>query len=217
MVAPPIPREMPIDYPAMVPPGFEAMPESPQEFKRIRPKDAKKLLDWYVGESEARLDLLLSAVEATDGPLDQLDFTYDSLDVLWDWAAQFFSYILLPEEEYEQEVSQYPWHVADELTEVDMALPSHWNKVLAPDIGFYVFKLFQRYSEAPYWGLSKFRVPSILGWANNYHCISPITNYSSLATGHMKDGGRRPPGTRSKFRSVTQRNGLDLPLQREQK
>ncbi|MCA8938367.1 MAG: hypothetical protein KDB07_01045 [Planctomycetes bacterium] len=187
----PTPRVMPIDYPAMCPPWLDEMPE---DFSGFRPKQAKQFLEWYVSESSSRLELLLSAVRASDGPIDHLNFSYASCDLLWEWATQFFSVIPLPESEAKALRGQYPWHVAEDLALTDFALPGHWNKVLAPDIGFYVFEVFRHDHRIVDWGIAELRLkvpsrraPAIFGFSMSSIRIIPFFDFREDASYYVKE------------------------------
>ena len=48
-------------------------------YTEMNKRTAKKWLDWYVAESDNRLQQLFSAVKATEGPLEKLDYSFESI------------------------------------------------------------------------------------------------------------------------------------------
>lgn len=72
---------MSFDYP---------LPEPPfpvREFQEMTAGEARRHFDWFVAQAPARLELLKRAIAATNGPVDQLDYSRASLVPLWTWVV----------------------------------------------------------------------------------------------------------------------------------
>jgi hypothetical protein len=167
--------------------------EDIKPYEEMSRKEAQKWLDWFVAEMPARIELLLRAVEATDGPAVELDFSPKSLDHLWSWATEFFGGLPMDEAEFQSYCSSLPEHAKADFSRTDLLVLSLGTKILSIDIGFYFASmLFDAVPEAE-WGLGKWckNFPAIL--TKKGECV-PDMEVLNLARDYIH--GKRPPHDR---------------------
>ena len=64
---------------------YNEFPEEYERIKELKKKDVQRMFDWYVSQSETRIDILKQYVnQDSQVPID-FDYTPESLIPLWTW------------------------------------------------------------------------------------------------------------------------------------
>lgn len=157
---------MSFEYPLMEPP-FEV-----PHYKDMTIQEAKQLFDWYIAEIPNRIELLLRACRATGGQLsEKLDFTSDSLILIWDWYKNKIKTIPRSTEEINAMKQRLPLFTHGDIKTWDL---DRGTQVLAMDISIYFAEIFVRQFPNIKWGYlikPKSHVdlnqPILIGFKNN--------------------------------------------------
>lgn len=92
-----------MNYLMMVPP-FEMKP-----FEEMNKEEAKQHFNWFISEIPNRINYLKSFYEYTGGgKQEQLDFSVESLRLLWSWFLPFIKTEKLTEEKIKKKTDQLP-------------------------------------------------------------------------------------------------------------
>ena len=117
----------------MIPP-FEHM-----DFVEMRPLEAKKYFEWYVGEITNRI-AVLSETFKNENNLN-LDYSIDSLIDLWEWYETKITYRSLGEAEYKELLDKYPAWMYEYISKTDL---SYETLAYGMDIAIYFAEVIIR-------------------------------------------------------------------------
>lgn len=130
-----------MQYEMMIPP-FERV-----GFKEMDKKQAKEYFDWYLGQADYRVSLLLNAVKE-DGVDNDFDYSVESLIPLWEWYEKKISYRKLDESEYQLRISKYPEWMKDYIAVKDLS----WETLMyCMDVAMYFAEVIIRHNETIKW------------------------------------------------------------------
>lgn len=155
-----------MDYPMMDPP-FEVI-----VFEDMNKKEAKEHFEWYVSEIPNRIKLLKMAFEATGGGTEtDLNFSPESLKVLWGWFQGHISFIEKSKEQIREELTRMPDWL--QVSGGNTQKPSRDTLILAMDIAIYFGEVFVRNLLEISWGfvtkpksLPHVNRPVLVGFSN---------------------------------------------------
>lgn len=83
-----------------------------ESFDKLNKKQTQEFFDWYVGEIDNRISLLIHAM-SEDGVNDVLDYSVESLIPLWRWFETKISYKKISKKEYRRLINLYPKWMKD--------------------------------------------------------------------------------------------------------
>ena len=131
-----------MQYEMMIPP-FESV-----EFRDMNKKQAQEYFDWYIGQADYRVNLLLNAVKE-DGIDADFDYSVESLIPLWEWYEDKISYRKLSEAEFQARTSNHPeWMKAHE-PDTDLS----WETLMyCMEVALYFAEVIIRHNDSIYWG-----------------------------------------------------------------
>ena len=64
---------------------YNVFPEEYERIKELKKKDVQRMFDWYVGQSETRINILKQYANQDSSVPVNLDYTPESLIALWTW------------------------------------------------------------------------------------------------------------------------------------
>lgn len=124
------------EYPIITPPFKIGL------FENMTKEEAQKHFEWFVNQSPLRCELLRKAMEATSKYGDKLDYSRDSLIVLWTWAMPYMKATPWSDEKRLQFYKQAPpWLKTMNISLNDLSAETMG---LCVDIGFYFAEIFIR-------------------------------------------------------------------------
>ena len=153
-----------MQYEMMVPP-FERV-----EFWEMNKKQAQEYFDWYLGQADYRVNLLLTAVKE-DGVDADFDYSVESLLPLWEWYESKITYRKLDEAEYQARISRHPEWMKDDVSDTDLS----WETLMyCMDVALYFAEGIIKHNSSIYWGYftkpkNRYGVnqPVLLGFKHN--------------------------------------------------
>ena len=155
-----------IKYPLMIPPVEKS-------FRDFTKADAKMFFDWYVAQSEERINQLQHYIARTNPQEIILDGTSESLVPLWSWYEDQIKTEKKTGEELKAELDGRPEWLHSEILKTDWKF-TIMTYALAIDISFYLAKVFIINHNSIRWGfltkpksLSSVNRPVLLGFKNN--------------------------------------------------
>ena len=142
-----------MDYPLMDPPDYKPY----DDMTRV---EAKKHLEWYVYQIPERLELLRNAFEATGGGAkEKLDYSVESLRILWQWFMPLITKEPKTTEELEKEAKLLPSGATRNLEKLSVG-----TLAIAMDIAIYLAEVFIRTCANVKWGLAKSRSKNYINY-----------------------------------------------------
>ncbi len=118
------------------------------EFEDMNKKQAQEYFDWYVGQIDNRISLLLTALKEA-GINTEFDYSVESLIPLWEWYEGKISYRKLDEPEYQLRIQKQPEWMKDYVVETDLS----WETLMyCMDIALYFAEVIIRHNETIKWG-----------------------------------------------------------------
>jgi len=142
-----------MDYPLMDPPDYKPY----DDMTRV---EAKKHLEWYVNQIPERLELLRNAFEATGGEVkEKLDYSVESLRILWQWFMPLITKETKTTEELEKEAKLLPSGATRNLEKLSVG-----TLAIAMDIAIYLAEVFIRTCANVKWGLAKSRSKNYINY-----------------------------------------------------
>lgn len=134
-----------MEYRLMEPP-FEI-----KAFKDMNKKEAMKHFEWYVNEAPKRIELLREAILYTDFiEKDKLDFSEESLKLLWKWFIPRVKLVSKTTEEIGSELDKYPDWMKEYVSKEKLSMES---LTLTMDIAIYFAEVFIRNFDEVKWGV----------------------------------------------------------------
>ncbi len=153
-------------YPLMIPPIIK-------DFKELSKAETKQYFDWYVSQSDTRINQLQHYIADSGSPEVVLDGTPESFVPLWRWFENNIQTEKKSEEEMEAEMVGRPEWMRKEIRKVDWKF-TVMTYALAVDIAFYFAKVFIDHNNCIRWGYytkpknrSSVNRPVLLGFRNN--------------------------------------------------
>lgn len=155
-----------MEYSLMTPP-FKM-----KDFEKMSDKEAREHFEWYLSEISVRLDLLESAINSLKS-LDRvkLDFSRESLLIVWDWYLENVQIVQKSEEAYQNELLNSNSMTKDFIKREE--IPKGWLSV-AMDISIYFSECLVKNQEHLNWGivtkpksLACVNKPVIVGFKND--------------------------------------------------
>jgi len=132
-----------MEYPLMEPPFHF------KSFYELSKKEAMDYFRWFLGEIPNRIRILNEYFEETSGlPKELLDYTPESLNVIWNWFSPKIRIVPRTEEEIEEQKALVPPG-----TDIDPYKPSNETLAIAFDIGIYFGETFRRNNNGIEWGV----------------------------------------------------------------
>lgn len=129
-------------YEMMIPP-FERV-----EFEDMNKKQVQEYFDWYVGQVDYRISLLLNAIKE-DGIDADFDYSIESLIPLWKWYEGKISYRELDESEYQLRISKHPEWMKEYIANKDLS----WVTLMyCMDVALYFAKVVIKHNSTIKWG-----------------------------------------------------------------
>ena len=117
-----------MDYTLMIPPFLM------EEFDKLSKSKAKQHFEWYINQIPSRLNLLHDYYSESCKTKNQLDFSKQSLVLIWDWYIKNVELIEKLNSEIEGEKAIIPNWMHETITQTKIA--TKW-KSIAHDIGLY--------------------------------------------------------------------------------
>ena len=178
-------------YPLLDPPDLK-------DFNDMTRTEAKKHLEWYLNQIPERLELLSNAFEFTSGEAkENLDYSVESLRILWEW---FIPQVITEPKttaELEKEAKFLPGRKSRNLERLSIG-----TLAIAMDIAIYLAEVFIKTCKNVNWGLAKSRSknyinynrPVLLGFmAGKYEDeLNPCRILNNIAIKVAFDGDKSP-------------------------
>ena len=149
------------------------IPPIEKSFRDFSKTDAKTYFDWYVSQSDIRINQLQHYIADSGSPEVKLDGTPESFIPLWRWFENNIQTEKKTEEEMEAEMVGRPEWMRKEIQKVDWKF-TVMTYALAVDISFYLAQVILTYHSNIKWGfltkpknLSSVNRPILLGFKNN--------------------------------------------------
>ena len=133
-----------IDYPLMIPPVQK-------DFVEFSKEETKQYFEWYIAQSETRINQLQCYIAKTGASEVKLDGTVSSLVSLWKWMEENMETEKKTKEEVETEMIGRPEWMYDAIRQNDWKFTVLTN-ALAVDISFYFAQLFTDNFNCIRWG-----------------------------------------------------------------
>ena len=128
-------------YEMMIPP-FERV-----EFEKMNKKQVQEYFDWYTGQIDYRISLLLNAIKE-DGIHADFDYSVESLIPLWEWYETKISYRELDDAEYQSRINNYPEWMKDYIADKDLS----WNTLMyCMDVALYFAEVIIKHNTTIRW------------------------------------------------------------------
>lgn len=129
-------------YEMMIPP-FDRV-----EFEEMNKKQVQEYFNWYIGQVDYRISLLLNAIKE-EGIDANFDYSIESLIPLWEWYEKKISYRKLDEAEYQSRIKKYPEWMKNYIAEKDLS----WETLMyCMDIAIYFAEVIIRHNDGIKWG-----------------------------------------------------------------
>lgn len=129
-------------YEMMIPP-FDRV-----EFIDMNKKQAQEYFEWYIGQIDYRISLLLNNIKE-DGIDTNFDYSIESLIPLWEWYERKISYRKIDESEYQLRISKHPEWMKDYIAETDLS----WETLMyCMDVALYFAEVMIRHNDNIKWG-----------------------------------------------------------------
>ena len=126
--------------------------EAPEWFKGVdllKPRQVNEFFEWYVKQSEERINILMEhCLKTTEGNL-RLDFTPESLIDLWKWYETQMELVEKDPEELRKEIENTPVDFREDISKTDF---SNYTYALIIDIAFYFAEVMLRNNPTLHWG-----------------------------------------------------------------
>lgn len=152
-------------YPLMIPPINKS-------FNDFSTKETKQHFEWYVAQSDTRINQLQNYIIETGSPEVILDGTTESFIPLWRWFEGNIKTEKKTEEEIEAELAGRPEWIHPQIRAMDWKLTT-LTLALALDISFYFAKVFIDHNPSIKWGyftkpksLVSVKKPVLVGFRN---------------------------------------------------
>lgn len=116
-------------------------------------REAVEHYEWFIAQSAPRRVLLLDAVRAIGGKVDECDYTPESLVPLWTSMTPFFEKRKMTNEEKAVFYDEIP--AAGRRLKFDLRVQTTSTLCYALDIGFYVAEVYMRHYPQVHWILWK--------------------------------------------------------------
>lgn len=153
-------------YPLMIPPVIK-------DFEEFSKAETKQYFDWYVAQSEKRINQLQKYIILTGASDVVLNGTVSSLVPLWKWLEENVATEKKSEEELEIEMVGRPKWMYEEIRKNDWKFTTLTN-ALAVDVSFYFAQIFLNNYECIRWGyytkpknLVSVNRPVLVGFVDN--------------------------------------------------
>ncbi|MCR4651430.1 MAG: hypothetical protein K5662_06710 [Lachnospiraceae bacterium] len=137
--------------------------------EKITKKEVRQRFEYYVSQSNSRIDYLHSYIKDT-GTNIELDYSPESLIDLWRWYEDQIEVVKKTEEEWNDEISQYPNWMKDWIPREDLSMKT---MKISLDVSFYFAEVMIRNNNKIEWGYftsPKNRIgvnmPVLLGFVN---------------------------------------------------
>lgn len=142
-----------MNYPLMDPPEYKP-------YDDMTRAEAKKHLEWYVNQIPERLELLRNAFEETGGGAkEELDYSTESLRILWKWFVTQVTTEPKTAVELEKEAKLFPDGKPRNLERLSIG-----SLAIAMDIAIYFAEVFIRMCKNVKWGLAKSRSKNYINY-----------------------------------------------------
>ena len=149
------------------------IPPINKSFNDFSTKETKQHFEWYVAQSDTRINQLQSYIIKTGSPEVILDGTIESLIPLWQWFEGNIKTEKKTEEDMEAELVGRPEWIHSEIRKIDWKF-TVLTLAQAVDISFYFAKVFIDHNNCIRWGYytkpknrSSVNRPVLLGFRNN--------------------------------------------------
>ena len=153
-------------YPLMIPPVTK-------DFSDFNTAETRQYFDWYIAQSEKRINQLQNYILLTGASDVILNGTVSSLVSLWKWLEENLEIEKKNEEELEAEMVGRPEWMHDEIRKNDWKFTVLTN-ALAVDVSFYFAQIFINNYECIRWGyytkpksLVSINRPVLVGFVDN--------------------------------------------------
>ncbi|AIF51853.1 hypothetical protein [Pelosinus sp. UFO1] len=135
-------------------------PPNLKHYDDMTKTEAKKHLEWYLSQIPERLELLSNAFEFTGGrKKEKLDYSVESLRILWEW---FIPQVITEPKtaaELEKEAKILPGGKPRNLERLSIG-----TLAIAMDIAIYLAEVFIRTCKNVNWGLAKSRSKNYINY-----------------------------------------------------
>jgi len=122
--------------------------------------EAKKHLEWYLSQIPERLELLKDAFEFTGGGAkEKLDYSVESLRIMWEWFIPQVTTEPKTTAELEKEAKILPGGKSRNLERLSIG-----TLAIAMDIAIYLAEVFIRTCKNVNWGLAKSRSKNYINY-----------------------------------------------------
>lgn len=98
-----------MEYEMMIPPFKYG------KFADMKKKETQQYFEWYISQIQNRIEILKKHMEK-DNFKSILDYSVDSLIPLWEWYEKKIEFVPKDVEEYEREISKYPYWMQSEIS-----------------------------------------------------------------------------------------------------
>lgn len=110
---------------------------------------AKKYFEWYIGQSETRINQLYQYMQSTNGTAFQCDYMPKSFIALWEWFEFQIASVEKSAEEYEAELEKFPSWMHESISRETLSIKT---LALITDISFYFAETFIMRNPTIRWG-----------------------------------------------------------------
>ena len=122
-----------------------------KSFQEMNKKEAQQHFDWYISEISNRINQLASYYDTNGGKKEELDFSPESLKLLWAWFIPLIKTTIKTREEIETEVKNAPEWLRETI-EAGKEKPSTETLAIAMDIAIYFAEVFTENFKQLKWG-----------------------------------------------------------------
>lgn len=132
-----------IDYSLMI------SPIEHTGFRTLSKTQAKQYFEWYVGQSESRINQLSQYIQSMQETAFRCDYTPQSFVALWEWFESQISTVEKSAEEYEAELERFPFWMHESISRETLSIKT---LALITDISFYFAETFVICNPTIHWG-----------------------------------------------------------------
>lgn len=116
-------------------------------FHELTKGEAQEYFDWYLNHIDARSEYLRSKVaNGLDIPIETLDFSFESLKLVWKWFLQVAEISMTPKsllKKIEKSLSGQPQSYINHMLEQSKEELSVFTEYVLRDIGMYLGEVFE--------------------------------------------------------------------------
>ena len=118
-------------------------------FRSLTKAQAKQYFEWYVEQTDLRINQLSQYMQSTNGTAFFCDYTPESLIDLWEWFEPQIRVVEKSADEYEAELKRFPSWMHDSISKETMSIKT---LALITDISFHFAQTFITQNPSVYWG-----------------------------------------------------------------